>query len=223
MKEVEAESVEKFGLLVERERRAHRVDAFKISTAVEWARCLHDAKEGGLLWFWHNAVGLWLRDACAEAGIPALYCPAGKEANQAIIDPANSSRPVIASIGAHHIGKNLQHFEHQLFVQWPRVATVAEQALGRTHRTGQQADELIVYRFDTTAFDTINFAACLSDSVYGHQTDDRKKMVYANYDPLPRVFSPEFLREQGADPLSLTKEQRDMMEDLFGDSWESLV
>jgi len=221
MKETEAESIERFGILVERERKVHRVDDFKIRKSVEWAQCLKDAGEGGIVWFWHNGIGQWLRDEMMAAGIDVLYCPAGKDANEAIIDHKNGKRVIVASIAAHGIGKNLQHFEHQLFAQWPRVATIAEQVLGRTHRTGQLADELIVYRFDTTSFDTINFAACLNDAVYNHQsTGDRQKVVYANYDPLPTVFSPEFLKEQGAAPETLTGEQRDMMEDLFGADWQ---
>lgn len=221
MRETKDESIERFGMLVERESHVHRVDDFKILKSVEWAQCLSDAGEGGILWFWHNGIGRWLRDEIQAAGIDMLYCPAGKDANEEIIDHANKDRVIVASIGAHSIGKNLQHFEHQLFVQWPRVATTAEQTLGRTHRTGQMADELVVYRFDTTAFDTINFAACLNDAVYNHQsTGDRQKVVYANYDPMPTVFSPEFLREQGANPETLTVEQRDMMEDLFGTDWQ---
>ena len=220
MKACETESVEQFGTLVQRESHVHRVDDFKIRTSVEWAQCLVDAGEGGILWFWHNGIGQWLRDSLHAAGVDVLYCPAGKDANETIIDHAHSERVVVASIAAHGIGKNLQHFQHQLFVQWPRVATTAEQTLGRTHRTGQEADELVVYRFDTTSFDTLNFAACLNDSVYSHQsTGDRQKIVYANYDPLPTVFSPEFLREQGASPDILTMEQRDMMEEIFGDDW----
>jgi hypothetical protein len=202
---------------VERERRVHFVDDFKVARTAGWAQ---ERERGCLLWFWHNGVGQWLRKFLPEA----LYCPAGKDANAAIIDPANKNRITIASIAAHGIGKNLQHFQEQLFVQWPRVARDAEQALGRTHRTGQQADDLVVWRFDVLPFDSLNFAACLNDSVYNHQsTGDRQKMVYANYNPMPTVFSPEFLKEQGADPHALSAEQTRMMEDLFGAEWKSAL
>ena len=103
-------------------------------------------------------------------------------------------------------------------VQWPRQADKAEQLLGRTHRNGQTADELRVVRGDYTEFDFINFAACLNDALYIHQTTGtRQKMIYCNYDPLPKIFPSSVLRERGAEVRRLTIEQRKMMADKFGD------
>lgn len=221
MKIEEEESIEEFGLLVEREGRIHRVDSSKVDRAIDWAKKLG---HGCILWFWHNGVGQWLRDVAKAAKLDVLYCPAGDDANEKIIDEANAGKVVIASMGAHGTGKNLQHFQHQLFVQWPRDAKLAEQVLGRVHRNGQQADEITAHRFDANSFDTVNFAATLNDSVYIHQsTGQRQKLVYAVHNPMPRVFSPEFLREQGADPAKLNAEQRGMMEDLFGADWEDAI
>lgn len=221
---VREDAEEKHGVLIEREGHAHRVDDYKIKAAITWAKNL---ETGGILWFHHNEVGKWLRDAAHEAGLDYLYAPAGSDSNAAIVavgDPNAGGKGdilAIASMGAHGTGKNLQAFQHQLFTQWPRDAKLAEQVVGRTHRNGQQADELIVQRYDANSFDTINFAATLNDSVYIHQsTGQRQKLVYATHNPLPKVFSPEFLREQGADPARLNAEQRGMMEDLFGTEWE---
>ena len=219
MKEIERESNERFGFLVERLGQVCRVDDYKIKTAIEWAKKIQvDQGEGCILWYYHNAVGDWLRDMAQEVGLDVLYAYAGE--NEEIIDPANAGKVVIASMGAHGTGKNLQHFGEQCFVQWPRHAPLAEQVLGRTHRTGQQRDELVARRFDAGSFDSVNFAACLNDAVYIHQsTGQRQKLVFARYEPLPSVFSPEFLREQGADPKMLNREQRLMMETLFGANW----
>jgi hypothetical protein len=214
---------EKFGILIEREGHAHRVDDYKMKDALDWIAALPKG-EGGILWSWHNEVGRWLRDTLKKAGVDYAFCPAGTVGNDTIIDEANAGRVIIASVGAHGTGKNLQHFHNQLFVQWPRDAKLAEQSLGRMHRCGQLADEVVAHRFDSNSFDTINFAATLNDAVYVHQsTGQRQKLVYATYNPLPKVFSPEFLREQGADPARLSPEQRGMMEDLFGAEWEDQI
>tara|TARA_R110002095_G_C4251957_1_gene240416 strand:+ start:11187 stop:13295 length:2109 start_codon:yes stop_codon:yes gene_type:complete len=223
MKVVEEESIEEFGLLIEREGRIQRVDSYKIDNAIAWAGKLPKGK-GAILWFWHNGVGTWLRDAAQKAGLDYLFCPAGNQGNEDIIEEMNAGRVIIASMGAHGTGKNLQHFQSQLFVQWPRDAKLAEQVLGRLHRNGQLADEITANRYDANGFDTTNFAATLNDSCYVHQsTGQRQKLIYATHNPLPRIFSPEFLREQGADPKMLNPEQRAVMEDLFGDDWEDQI
>lgn len=199
----------------ERDSRAVRICSFKIDAAVNWARQLPKG-EGGLVWYYHNEVGEWIVEVAKAAGLPVLHCPAGD--NEKIRDPKNADKVLVASVMAHGEGKNLQHFQHQFIVQWPRSARVAQQMLGRCHRTGQTADELVVWRADTMPFDVLNFAACLNDAVYQQQTTGvRQKMVFCNYDPLPLVFSPEFLREQGLQPQQLSAEQRAMLEDKFGD------
>lgn len=219
MKLAEEDSIELFGVLVERERHAHRIDDYKVRYAIDFAR----KHRGGLiLWYYHNAIGAWLHEMAVAAKLDHLYAPAGQ--NEEILDKAHAGRVVIASMTAHGTGKNLQHFSDQFFVQWPRDSKLAEQVLGRTHRNGQEADTVAALRYDATAFDSLNFAACLCDAVYTHQsTDLRQKVVYATHNPLPRIFTPEFLREQGADPAILNPEQRSMMEDLFGDDWLSMV
>lgn len=221
MKAQEQHCLDTFGVLIEREGHVHCVDSYKIDRAIRWASAVGG---GCILWFWHNAIGKWLAEAADEAELDYLYAPAGDAGNEAIIDAANAGKVVIASMGAHGTGKNLQHFQSQLFVQWPRDAKLAEQVLGRIHRNGQEADEIVAHRYDANGFDTVNFAATLNDACYIHQsTGQRQKLIYATHNPLPRVFSPEFLREQGADPKVLTPEQRGMMEDLFGADWEDAI
>lgn len=201
--------------MVERESRAVLVDAFKINHAAAWAIERHD--RGAILWVWHQVMGQWLVKALREAGLDPAYAPAG--ANELICDPESGKRIVVASIAAHGTGKNLQHFQEQLVVQWPRDCRTAEQLIGRTHRTGQAASELTVTTNRSLPFDHVNFAACLNDAIYVQQTlGMRQKIIYCNHAPLPEIFSPEFLREQGASPDMLNAEQRAMMKELFGSS-----
>ncbi len=200
---------------IERDRSVVRVCPFKIDHAVRWAQ-EQPADEGALLWVYHQEIGDWLYESLTGAGVSALHCPAGNAANAAILDPKNARKKIVASISAHGEGKNLQHFQRQLFVQFPRSSSAAEQAIGRTHRTGQQADELEVFTMNTLAFDALNFAACLNDALYAHQTGTRMKMVYANYDPLPRVFPASLLKERGFDPKIWHRDQDKMLADKFG-------
>jgi hypothetical protein len=205
----------------ERDRVAVRVCPYKIDAAVQWAR---NASPGAILWVWHREVAYWLVEALRAAGLDPLHCPAGKDKEiSAVGDPdqgGKGDRIVVASIGAHHVGKNLQAFKHQRYVQWPRDSKVAEQVLGRLHRVGQKEDHLDVVQTNTSIFDHVLFGACLNDALYTHQTTGlRQKLIFANYDPMPKIYSPEFLRERGANPQTLNKEQRKMMQEMFGSDW----
>lgn len=186
----------RFDGMPERQSRAVRVCDYKLKAAVKWAH--QHVTHGAILWVHSKEIGIWLTELLAAEGLDPLHCPAGNKANSEIIDPDNANRIVVASITAHGTGKNLQHFSEQYVVQWPRHAPAAEQLLGRTHRNGQQADELIVHYSHNSTFDELQLAACLVDAVYIHQsTGVRQKVVIASYDPLPAVYPPEFLREQG--------------------------
>ena len=197
----------------ERESTAVRVCSYKIDAAVEWAKSL---RKGGLIWYYHQEVGRWIYEQLRVHGVDVLHCPAGNEHNGTIIDLANQSKMVVASISAHGTGKNLQHFSEQFIIQWPRSAGDAEQMLGRTHRNGQMADELIVNLCKTLPFDAINFGACLNDALYVHQTmGNKQKIIYAGYDPLPEVFPTSVLRQRGLETRVLTSEQERILRERF--------
>lgn len=199
----------------ERDSRAIRVCDYKIMEAMRRVR-LWDG--GGIVWVHHIEIGQWAYEMFRADGIDALHCPAGDEANRAICDPANKDKIVIASMSAHGTGKNLQHFQRQLFLQWPRSAVTAEQTIGRTHRNGQEADELVVEMMLTTKFDELLFAACLNDAVYIQQTTGtRNKIVYCSYDPLPKVYSHAFLRARGFDPKAIDSKGTNLLKEKFGD------
>lgn len=207
----------------ERDSTVVRVCPYKIDDGLLWG-ATHGA---GIMWCHSREIASWLYEALLEADLNPLFCPAGADdAIMEVGDPnrgGKGDRLVVASISAHYQSKNLQAFTSQYFMQWPRNSKIAEQVLGRTHRNGQTADSLSVHTNNTTVFDHINFAACLNDAIYTQQsTSLRQKIVYAVHDPLPRVFSPEFLREQGATPKILNRQQREMLTERFGD-WESKI
>ncbi|CAK9074182.1 Uncharacterized protein (Fragment) [Durusdinium trenchii] len=206
----------------DREASAIRVCDYKIQHAVEWAKQLKG--RGGLIWVWHQEVGTWVTEALAEAGLDPVHCAAGPKAGRVIesigdpVQGGKGDRIVVASIGSHGTGRNLQAFQEQLVLQFPRDAKLAEQMIGRTHRNGQEADHLDVTTCITVEHDELVLAAVINDAIYIQQTTGaRQKIVFADYDPMPRTFSPEFLREQGIQDIArLDAEQREMVKNLFG-------
>lgn len=192
-----------------------RVDDFKIRAAVAWAK----KHKTGIIWYIHREVGLWLTEALAEAGMAPLFAPAGaNEEIEAVGDPelgGQGDRIVVASVGAHGTGRNLQAFREQLFVEWPREASLCEQAVGRVHREGQEADEVVIHTMITTPWDKQNRSAALSDALYVVQTTTNpQRIIYGEYDPLPEVHPPSFLNERG---FSVKPIDRDALREAFGD------
>jgi len=197
-----------------------RVDDFKVQEVVAWAKSV---KPGGIAWVHHIEMGEWLVQALKEAGIDALHCPAGAdELIESVGDPnrgGKGDRIVVASMEAHATGRNLQAFQHQFLVQWPRSPLLAEQVVGRTHRTGQTADELAFFYLNSSPiiFDSVNLAATLSDTIYvASTTGMSQRLLYADWDPLPRIYPPEFLKAQGTNPSMLTEAQKERLQVHFG-------
>lgn len=200
-----------------------RICDYKINHAVAWAA---ERERGGLIWFHHDDLGRWMYDALEASGIPAMWCPSDsiRKGTNAIVGDAgegkgpNVGKVLVCSIGGHGTGKNLQAFQEQLFLQFPREAIKVEQTIGRTHRNGQQADELTVHTMNTVPFDNMNMAACLIDALYMQQTTGaRQKLLYATYNPLPKVYPDDFLRERGfMDVSQLDRETRAALIEKFG-------
>src|SRR5581483_9795325 len=63
---------------------------------------------------------------------------------RSVLTGREKPRPIIASIKANSAGRNLQGWTQNLISSIPTEAAVWEQLLGRTHRDGQQADEVQV-------------------------------------------------------------------------------
>ncbi len=194
-----------------------RVDDFKIRSVVAWAQ----EHEHGAIWVYHQEMGEWIIEALTKAGMSPVYAPAGAdELIDSIGDPergGKGDRLVVASCPAHGIGRNLQAFQHQLFAEWPRSAMLAEQTLGRIHRTGQMAEEVIAHTLIATEWDEMNRAATIGDAVYiQHTMGQAQRVLYADYDPLPKIYSPGQLRARGASPLSTDPVLWQRVREMFG-------
>ena len=166
-----------------------RVCDYRVRAVVKW--CEHYAKKGGLVWFHHPEVGLWIHELLVEAGIPHTCAFAGD--NEAAYAPG-----IVITSFAHHIGKNLQHQRHNLFAELRREASVMEQTIGRTHRSGQMADCVTVDVIVSNGFDLAQFNATLKDADYIQSTTGtQQRLCYATYSPVVPPTSPRLAVKLG--------------------------
>lgn len=89
-------------------------------------------------WVGLSAVGTKIEEL---SGGRIKHFGGGAEASTKIL---THKGPIVCSIPAHGTGKNLQRYSRNLVMHWPSGADIAEQLLGRTHRPGQDADEVRV-------------------------------------------------------------------------------
>jgi len=125
------------------------IDDFLVRDALAW---LKDHPKGLL---WHNDIAI--ESALRAAGVPTYG--AGE------VPPMDGSKGGLAlSIRVHGTGLNLQYAHHEnLLLSFPSSGKTMEQLIGRTHRQGQDADEVNVW-------------------YYGHTTDAASAVLKARQD-----------------------------------------
>ncbi len=111
----------------------------------------------GILWVEHIAVMDKLRERW-----PRCY---GAGQNEI----ARETKTCVASM-AHGVGKNLQAFDRNLFFAVPSNGISWEQVLGRTHRSGQLADEVVCEVAQHCLELWLAFRQARSDAAYIQQT-----------------------------------------------------
>jgi hypothetical protein len=116
--------------------------------------CVAWMKKPGIVWVDHTFFGACLS---ALSGAP-YYAEGGFTFDGQYIEDAPPGTSAIASLAANKEGKNLQKlWSRSLVVCPPSSAAWWEQVIGRTHRIGQEADEVIV---DVLLGCRENFDAC---------------------------------------------------------------
>lgn len=205
---------------IERYSSVVRVCDFRLNKIVEWAKWYRKEKgfRGAILWFKHQGVGDWLEEAFKEAGLPYIYCPSGKKGKALLEDRTLKNKFAIATMGAYREGLNLQfHHDTEFFCQWPREANWAEQAMGRVQRSGQTSDEARIFTCISLEFDKVLFASTLNDAAFSHQTDQRQKLLYANYDQKPEVLPYSVLLEWSGKkkPIKLDRKTENYLNERF--------
>ena len=91
-------------------------------------------------WVWYESPELGM--ALERAGLSVVY--AGQD------PPKKGEKAVCLSTLSHAEGFNIQDRAHNLIVQPPGRGSHWEQLLGRTHRQGQKADEVVVEVYSHT-------------------------------------------------------------------------
>lgn len=152
---------------------AEWIDEFALHCATAWLQQSLAEEGGGIAWIEHVAFGERLAEV---AGAP--YFGAGMDASAAILD---FDGPFVASIAAHGEGKNLQRWSRNLFVAPPSSGKTWEQVLGRTHREGQEADEVTADVWLHADELRASFKQAIADARYIEQTTGaRQKLLYAD-------------------------------------------
>lgn len=95
-------------------------------------------KERGICWVEHTFFG---HELSRRTGLPYFGQGGLSSKGENILD---AKGPIIASIAANGTGKNLQAWSKNLVTSCPTGASVWEQLIGRTHRQGQAADEVMI-------------------------------------------------------------------------------
>ncbi len=112
------------------ETEAVWVDDFLAADAASWGK-----KDHGVIWYDFSAFG----KKVLELDPTLVFCGPGEEGNVRVAELRGKER-ALCSIRAHGTGKNLQMFSRALVAN---PANNLEQLLGRHHRQGQLADEVI--------------------------------------------------------------------------------
>lgn len=111
-------------------------DDAALSACETWMR-----SHNGIVWCKHN---FFARELARRTGRPYYGAGAVNAAGRPILEAKPSDGPIIASIDACGTGQNLQAFDQNLITCWPSGADAVEQLIGRTHREGQESDEVTV-------------------------------------------------------------------------------
>ena len=111
------------------------LDRFLIDDALAWLK----EHPTGLMWYADKAMA----EGLAERGVRVFGAGTNPEEIQGAYGAA-------LSLHVHKDGKNLQKHTENLFLDFLPSGSPMEQALSRTHRAGQEADEVYAYLYAHT-------------------------------------------------------------------------
>lgn len=178
-------------------------DDSALRTCQEWLD-----RNQGIVWTEH---AFFARELSRRTGIP-YYGAQGLDRQGRYIEDATG--PIIASVKANCTGRNLQHkWSRNLITSCPTVQNEWEQLIGRTHRDGQQADEVTVdvlfgcwEHFD--AFEKARASAQMAHDTIG-DPNSPPKLLLADIDwpteiELARLTGARWTKTVEREPLQLS-------------------
>lgn len=207
-----------FNGIVERDSVPVRVCDYKLKQAISWCRAT--GRSQGIIWYFHQAVGEWLTEILEDAGIPVVHCPAGKAFDAFLIGDGAADRCrgkfLVCSLAAHGTGKNLQYMTDQLFIQLPPTEQLMQQSVGRTHRKGQESDEVQIQTLISNEIDEMALAALLNDATYVFETqNDSRKLLIGTWNPMPTIYASSVLQRAGIQAKILNARQQQLLSERF--------
>lgn len=159
-------------------------DSYHYETEAVWVsdymlRFCHEwlLEHQGICWVWNVAFG----EALAKlSGFP--YFGAGDRDDEALRKCEGG--PIIASIRAHGEGKNLQDRWAKNLVPSPSASgSIWEQLIGRTHREGQNKDEVEFFVSLHTDAAMASFKKAFNDALYQEKVlGAQQKLLIADFD-----------------------------------------
>jgi len=168
------------------------IDDRVLRAAEAWMR-----EAPGIVWTEHVAVGERL---AAISGFP--YFGAGGLCGGVPIEDADG--PIVASVASNCEGRNLQRWSRSLVLSAPPNGKIWEQLLSRTHREGQESDEVSVEVFQGCREQWEGMNQALADAAYIQSTTGQpQRLHYADVD----LIGPEeaSARIASGDPLWIEK------------------
>lgn len=150
------------------------IDASVLRFATAWAH-----KHKGIVWTEHTCFGELLSKT---SGIP-YYGRKGLDERGNPIDVHSPGTPLIASIQSNSTGRNLQAWSSNLIASMPANGMQTEQLFGRTHRDGQDADEVLFDVLVSCAEHVGAFWQAVRDCEFVHDsTGSPQKLLVADVD-----------------------------------------
>ncbi len=157
-------------------REAVWVNDFLVREAIEWVKNNAAKTTPALVWYSHDAFG---RKLAELSGLP-FFGPGSKASEELTKVDAKKTPAIIVSARAHGTGKNLQTFSLNLITTPISSGADAEQLIARTHRPGQEADEVRVDVFVHTPETLAAFRSSVRDAGYIEATQgQRQKLNFA--------------------------------------------
>jgi len=126
-----------------------------------------------ILWYSHIAVAMKLRDR----GMDVFFPQSGDKARNP--ETAKGKHSIALSLRAHSDGFNLQQFAEQVFPCPSSDAMRMAQAVGRSHRYGQKADEVTVRVWLHTSYLQDAWVRCQQHANTEHQRGQKNALAVA--------------------------------------------